>query len=91
MTIYDKGDKFKTGSPLVAVGTLITPRDRADVNVTVEINGSIKSTLQLSDGGNGATYGVDLSGQKFTPGSYLISFKSASGKSLASASVTIQP
>jgi hypothetical protein len=89
MTIYDKGLTFKSGSPLVAVATLLTPRDPADLEITVEINGSVKAKLPPGPGGTGSTYGVDLSGQKFSPGSYLISFKSKAGKSLASASVTI--
>jgi hypothetical protein len=89
MYIYDKGSTFKTGSPVVAVATLITPRDPSDLKITVEINGSVKATLPPSPGGTGTTYGVDLTPQKFAPGSYLISFKSQAGKSLASASVTI--
>jgi hypothetical protein len=91
MTLYDKASTFKKGSPLVAVGTLLTPRDPADLQVTVEINGSIKSTLPPGPGGTGTTFGVDLSKQKFSPGSYLVSFKSKEGKSLASSSVTITP
>ena len=91
MAIYDKAVKFKSGGPLVAVATLLAPKDKADMKVTVEINGSVKATLQLSDGGNGQTYGVDLSGQKFAPGSYLVSFLTTAGKNLASASVTITP
>jgi hypothetical protein len=91
MQVYDKAQKFKTGSPLVAVATLITPRDPSDLKITVETNGSIKATLPPSPGGTGTTYGVDLSPQKFAPGSYLVSFKSQAGKSLASASVTITP
>ena len=91
MNIYDKGSTFKAGSPVVAVATLITPRDPSDLKITIEINGSVKATLPPSPGGTGTTYGVDLTPQKFAPGSYLISFKSAAGKSLASASVTISP
>jgi hypothetical protein len=89
MAIYDKGSTFKAGGPLVAVATLLTPRDPADLEITVEINGSVKAKVPPGPGGTGSTYGVDLSGQKFAPGSYLISFKSKAGKSLASASVTI--
>ena len=44
----------------------------------------------VSPGGTGTTFGVDLTPQNFAPGSYLISFKGASGRSVASASVTIQ-
>ena len=91
MQVYDKASTFKTGSPLVAVGTTITPQDPATMKVTVEINGSIKATLPLSPGGTGTTFGVDLTPQNFGPGSYLISFKGASGRSAASASVTITP
>jgi hypothetical protein len=90
MYIYDRGVRFPVGSPLVAVGTAITPQDPTTMKVTVEINGNVKSTLQLSPGGTGTTFGVDLSAQNFTPGSYLISFKGASGRSVASASVTIE-
>ena len=90
MFIYDKATTFPAGSPLVAVATLITPRDPSDLKVTVEINGSIKSTLPPSAGSSGTTVGVDLTPQKFTPGTYLISFKSQADKSLASASVTIK-
>jgi hypothetical protein len=91
MYIYDRASTFKTGSPVVAVATLITPRDPSDLKITIEINGSVKATLPPSPGGTGTTYGVDLTPQKFKPGSYLISFKSGAGKSLASASVTITP
>jgi hypothetical protein len=89
MYIYDKAPSFPAGSPLVAVGTTLTPQDPSTVKVTVEINGSVKATLPLSPGSNGSTVGVDLTPQNFAPGSYLISFKGASGRSLASASVTI--
>jgi hypothetical protein len=89
MNIYDKGSTFPTGSPLVAVATTLTPQDPATVKVTVETNGSVKATLPLSPGSNGSTVGVDLTSQNFAPGGYLISFKGASGRSLASASVTI--
>ena len=91
MYIYDKASTFKVGSPLVAVGTTLTPQDPANVKVTVEINGSVKATLPLSPGGTGTTFGVDLTPQKFGPGSYLISFKGATGRPVSSASVTIQP
>jgi hypothetical protein len=91
MYIYDRADSFKHGSPLVAVATLLTPRDPSDLEVTIETNGSVQATLPPSAGGTGTTYGVDLSPKKFAPGSYLISFKSKEGKSLASAAVTIKP
>jgi hypothetical protein len=91
MQIYDKSLTFKSGSPLVSVGTLFAPQNAADVKVTVETSGSVRATLPLSAGGTGSTYGVDLTGQKFGPGTYLISFKGKSGRSLASASVTITP
>ncbi|HET9344588.1 MAG TPA: hypothetical protein VFO05_02705 [Candidatus Limnocylindrales bacterium] len=90
MQVYDKASTFKVGSPLVAVGTSITPQDPTAVQVTIEYNGSVRATLPLSPGGTGTTFGVDLTPQNFGPGSYLISFKGASGKSVASASVTIQ-
>jgi hypothetical protein len=89
MNVYDKASTFPAGSPLVAVGTLLAPQDPASVKVTIEISGNVRATLPLSPGGNGSTYGVDLTAQNFTPGSYLISFNGASGRSLASASVTI--
>ena len=91
MNVYDKASNFKVGSPLVAVGTLLAPQDQANVKVTVEIRGSVKATLGLSPGGDSSTMGVDLTPQNFAPGSYLISFKGASGRPLASASVTIEP
>lgn len=91
MYIYDRALTFKHGSPVVAVATLITPRDPSDLQITISTNGSVKATLPPSPGGTGTTYGVDLSPQKFTPASYLISFESKAGKSLASASVTITP
>src|SRR5262245_12667774 len=91
MYIYDKAQTFKKGSPLVAVATLITPRDPSDLQITVENTGSVKAKLPPSPGGTGTTYWVDLSKEKFAPGSYLISFQSKAGKSLASSSVTITP
>jgi hypothetical protein len=90
MYIYDRAQVFPSGSPLVATATTLTPQDPATMQVTVETNGSVKATLPLSPGSNGSTVGVDLSGQKFGPGSYLISFKGASGRSQASAAVTIK-
>jgi hypothetical protein len=91
MNIYDRALKFKAGSPVVAVATLLTPRDPADLKITIETNGSVKSKLPPSAGGTGTTYGVDLTPLKLGPGSYLVSFQSAAGKSLASAGVTITP
>jgi hypothetical protein len=90
MYIYDRAQVFPSGSPLVATATTLTPQDPATMQVTVETNGSVKATLPLSPGSNGSTVGVDLTGQKFGPGSYLISFKGASGRSQASAAVTIK-
>jgi hypothetical protein len=91
MNIYDRAQTFKAGSPVVAVATLITPRDPSELKITVEINGSVKSTLPPSPGGTGTTYGVDLTPLKLGPGGYLVSFLSSTGKNLASASVTITP
>jgi hypothetical protein len=91
MYIYDRALSFKKGSPVVAVATLLTSRDPSDLQITVSINGSVKAKLPPSAGGNGATYGVDLTPQKLAPGSYLISFESKAGKGLASAGVTITP
>jgi hypothetical protein len=91
MYIYDRASSFKHGSPLVAVATLLTPRDPSDLQITISINGSVMATLPPSPGGTGATYGVDLTPQKLAPGGYLISFESKAGKSLASASVDIAP
>jgi hypothetical protein len=91
MYIYDRASTFKKGSPLVAVATLITPRDPSDLQIAIETNGSVLKKLPPSPGGSGSTYGVDLSKQKFAPGSYLISFQSKAGKSLASSGVTITP
>lgn len=91
MYIYDRALSFKKGSPLVAVATLITPRDPSDLQITIENSGNVMAKLPPSPGGTGTTYGVDLSKQKFAPGSYLISFQSKAGKSLASSSVTITP
>ena len=90
MYIYDRGTTFTADSPLVAVATLLTPRDPSDLKITIEINGSVKATLPPGPGTNGTTVGVDLTPQSFTAGSYLISFKSQAGKSLASAAVTIK-
>lgn len=90
MYIYDRALTFSSGSPLVAVATLLTPRDPSDLKITVEINGSIKATLPPSAGTSGTTVGVDLTPQKLAPGSYLVSFKSQADKSLASAGVTIK-
>jgi hypothetical protein len=91
MYIYDRAQTFKQGSPLVAVATLITPRDPSDLQITISINGSVKAKLPPSPGGSGSTYGVDLTPQKLAAGGYLISFESKAGKSLASNSVTITP
>ena len=91
MYIYDRAQSFKKGSPLVAVATLLTPREPSDLKVTIETNGSVMATLPPSPGGTGTSYGVDLTPQKFPPGGYLISFLSKEGKSLASSSVTITP
>jgi hypothetical protein len=90
MYIYDRAQSFSKDSPLVAVATLLTPRDPSDLKITVEINGSVKATVPPGPGASGTTVGVDLTPQTFSPGSYLISFKSQAGKNLASASVTIK-
>ena len=92
MYIYDRALKFKHGSPVVAVATLITPRDPSDLKITVEINGSVKGQAAAV----ARRHRNDLrrrpdSPQKFAPGDYLVSFKSKADKSLASASVTITP
>jgi hypothetical protein len=90
MYIYDRNTTFAAGSPLVAVATLLTPRDPADLKITIEINGSVKATLPPSPGANGTTVGVDLTPLSLTPGGYLVTFKSQAGKSLAATSVTIK-
>ena len=69
-----RASTFPAGSPLVAVGTAITPQDPETMTVTVEISGNVRATLPLSPGGTGTTFGV-FTPQNFAPGSYLISFR----------------
>jgi hypothetical protein len=89
LALTDRASTFKAGTPVVAIGTLFTPRPAEEVSVTIETGGSIRQTLPVAPGGSGSTFGVDLSGAGLGPGSYLISFKDKAQKTLASASVTI--
>lgn len=90
MALTDKGTTFKAGSGLAAIGTLLTPRDAADLEVTIEYLGSVRKKLPVT-AVVGTTVGVDLTPLNLGPNTYLISFKSKAGKSLASASVTVTP
>ena len=91
LALTDKGTSFKTGTPIVAIGTLLAARAPADVSVKIETSGSVKATLPVAPGGVGNTYGVDLTQANLGPGPYLISFVDTQRRSLASASFNITP
>jgi hypothetical protein len=90
LALTDKASTFKAGTPLVALGTLLTPRAPEEMSVTIETGGSIRKTLPVA-AAVGNTLAVDLTQAALGPGPYLISFKDKSGKNLASSSVTLTP
>jgi hypothetical protein len=90
LALTDRANTFKAGTPVVAIGTLLAPRAQEELSVTIETGGSVRQTLPIA-AGTGNTYAVDLTPAGLGPGPYLISFEDSTGKSLASASVTITP
>lgn len=90
LALTDKASTFKAGTPVVAIGTLLTPRAPEEISVTIETGGSVRRTLPVAAAA-GNTLAVDLTPAALGPGPYLISFKDKAGKNLASASVTITP
>jgi hypothetical protein len=91
LALTDKGNSFKTGTPIVAIGTLLAPKAPEELSVKIETSGSVRATLPIAPGGVGNTYGVDLTSANLGPASYLVSFVDKSGKALASASFNITP
>ena len=91
LALTDKGNSFKAGSPIVAIGTLLAPKAPEEVSVKIETSGNVRATLPVAPGGVGNTYGVDLTSASLGPGSYLVSFVDKSGKALASASFNLTP
>jgi hypothetical protein len=90
LALTDRGNAFKAGSPIVAIGTLLAARAPADVSVRIETSGSVKATLPVGPG-VGNTYAIDLGPANLTPGPYLLSFVDTGRKQLASASFNITP
>jgi hypothetical protein len=91
LALTDKGSSFKTGTPIVAVGTLVSPRTPDQVKVRIETSGSIKAELPVAPGAVGSTFAVDLTTAGLGPGPYLISFIDNNRKNLASASFNVTP
>jgi hypothetical protein len=91
LALTDKTNSFKAGSPIVAIGTLLAARPPEELSVKIETSGSVKATLPITPGGDGNTFGADLTSANLGPGSYLISFVDKAGKALASASFNVAP
>jgi hypothetical protein len=91
LALTDKGNTFKAGSPIVAIGTLIAPRAPDQMQVQVEAGGSVKAKLPVAPGSVGNTYAVDLTPGNLGAGTYLVMFVDAGHKSLASSSITLTP
>jgi hypothetical protein len=91
LALTDKGNSFKAGTPIVAIGTLVSPRTADQLKARIETSGSIKAELPVAPGSVGNTFAVDLTGANLGPGPYLISFVDNNRKNLASASFNITP
>ncbi len=91
LALTDKGTAFKAGSPIVAIGTLLTSRPPEELAIKIETSGNVKATLPVASASVGNTFAADLTSANLGPGSYLISFVDKGGKALASASFNISP
>ena len=91
LAITDKGNSFKAGTPIVAVGTLLATRTADQLTVKIENSGSVKATLPVAANSIDNTFAVDLTSANLGPGPYLVSFVDKDRKSLASASFNITP
>lgn len=91
LALTDRATSFKAGSPIVAIGTLLSARSAEELSVKIETSGNVRATLPVIPGGVGATFGAELTSANLGPGSYLVSFIDKAGKALASASFTLTP
>jgi hypothetical protein len=91
LALTDKGNTFKSGTPIVLIATLTAPRTPDVLSVKIETSGNVRATLPVPGPGVGNTYGVDLTSANLGPGPYLVSIVDKDRKSLASASFNITP
>ena len=70
----DKGNSFKAGTPIVAVGTLLATRTADQLTVKIENSGSVRATLPVAPNSIDNTFAVDLTSANLGPGPYLVSF-----------------
>ena len=89
----DKATAAKQGTPVVAVGRLLTAREPDGVSVQISTGGSVRLKLAVAPGATGPTdlYGVDLTGSNLGPATYIVSFVDARGSVLASGNLNITP
>ena len=88
-----KATAAKQGTPVVAVGRLLTAREPDGVSVQISTGGSVRLKLAVAAGATGPTdlYGVDLTSSNLGPATYIVSFVDARGSVLASGNLNITP
>jgi hypothetical protein len=92
MAVGGKGTSFKSGGPLVAVGRSLGQQDPSTVQVQVGSSGTTRLANRPVTASNGSdTFAADLSNDKLSPGTWIVSFLSASQRIIATGTVTITP
>jgi len=94
LAVTGKAIQLKAGTAMVAVGRAFTARPAAEIVVTVgqgSTNFGAKPIAASNDPANADLFAYDLSGDKLTPGTWVISFTTPAGKILASGYLTVIP
>jgi hypothetical protein len=89
-----KATQLKQGTPMVAVGASFSAQDPATVTVKVTSGSNAfgPSAPSASTPQGQATYfGLDLTADKLTPGTWQIEFFSAEKRSIAAGFLTVLP
>ena len=88
-----KASSLKQGSPMVAVGRVFTARPSAEIVVEVAKGSTTfpdRPVTASNSTDSADLLAFDLSGDKLTPGTWVVSFKAA-GKIVASGFLTVSP
>ncbi len=92
--VADKTGKVKVGATVVAVGKALAPVDPTGVVVKIEANGKAKpprAPAAMDNPTSASFFATDLSGDGFTPGTWIVSFVNAEGRILASGFLSVVP
>ena len=94
LALIGKTGTVKAGTPVVAVGRVFTPRPPAETVVTVVSGSNRKPPRPVTASNspdNADIFAFDLTPDALTPGTWVVSFTTPTGRIIASGFLTVTP